>query len=171
MTPLAGGSAGDGAGDPKMRQRRLLADFCRLVGSHIDGAEGKLPVSVAASFPTDPPKPAEGGDLSPRLQQTLGRLLAGDSETGITIMRMDAGLDTGPMLLREAVPITATTTTAVLHDTLAILGARLILSALTNPSEPVPQPADGATYAPKLTRDDGRIDTLGELSKTAGAVN
>ncbi len=49
-------------------------------------------------------------------------ILAGDSETGITIMRMDAGLDTGPMLLRQAVPITPTTTTATLHDTLAGIG-------------------------------------------------
>jgi methionyl-tRNA formyltransferase len=85
-------------------------------------------------------------------------ILAGDAETGITIMRMDEGLDTGPMLLREAVPITAATTTASLHDALAILGARLILAALTTPPEPVPQPEAGATYAPKLSRDDGRID-------------
>jgi methionyl-tRNA formyltransferase len=85
-------------------------------------------------------------------------ILAGDAETGITIMRMDEGLDTGPMLLREAVPITPSTTTATLHDTLAILGARLILAALTTEPEPVPQPDTGATYAPKLSRDDGRID-------------
>jgi methionyl-tRNA formyltransferase len=85
-------------------------------------------------------------------------ILAGDSETGITIMRMDAGLDTGPMLLRQAVPITPTTTTATLHDTLAGIGARLILTALSDPPAPEPQPETGATYAPKLSRDDGRID-------------
>jgi methionyl-tRNA formyltransferase len=93
-------------------------------------------------------------------------ILAGDAETGITIMRMDAGLDTGPMLLREAVPITPVTTTAALHDTLAALGSRLILTALTSPEKPVPQPAEGATYAPKLSRDDGRID----WAQYAGAI-
>lgn len=85
-------------------------------------------------------------------------VLAGDAETGVTIMQMDAGLDTGQMLLREAVPITATTTAATLHDVLAELGARLILRALAEAPQPVPQPANGVTYAPKLARDAGRID-------------
>jgi methionyl-tRNA formyltransferase len=85
-------------------------------------------------------------------------VLAGDSETGVTIMQMDAGLDTGPMLLREAVPITPTTTSAELHDVLAELGARLIVRALVEHPMPMPQPAEGVTYAPKLTRDAGRID-------------
>jgi methionyl-tRNA formyltransferase len=85
-------------------------------------------------------------------------ILAGDAETGVTIMRMDAGLDTGPMLLREAVPIGATTTAAVLHDALAAIGARLVLRALAEARQAVPQPAEGACYAPKLTRDDARID-------------
>jgi len=85
-------------------------------------------------------------------------ILAGDAETGISIMQMDAGLDTGPVLLRAAVPIGARTTAATLHDTLAELGARLILRALAEDPPPVPQPADGATYAPKLTRHDGRLD-------------
>ena len=85
-------------------------------------------------------------------------ILAGDAETGVTIMRMDAGLDTGPTLLREAVPITATTTAAVLHDALAAIGARLILRALAADFPLVPQPAEGACYAPKLSRADARID-------------
>jgi methionyl-tRNA formyltransferase len=85
-------------------------------------------------------------------------VLAGDAETGVTIMQMDAGLDTGPMLLREAVPITGTTTAAGLHDALAAIGARLIQRALAEDPPPVPQPAEGATYAPKLTRETGRID-------------
>ena len=79
-------------------------------------------------------------------------VLADDAETGVTIMQMDAGLDTGPMLLREAVPITATTTAAALHDVLAEMGSRLILRALAEPPPPMPQPADGVTYAPKLDR-------------------
>ena len=85
-------------------------------------------------------------------------ILAGDPQTGVTIMQMDAGLDTGPTLLRESVPIRPQTTCGALHDALAELGARLVLRALAENPSPVPQPAEGATYAPKLTREDGRID-------------
>ncbi|HEX4171576.1 MAG TPA: methionyl-tRNA formyltransferase [Acetobacteraceae bacterium] len=85
-------------------------------------------------------------------------ILAGDAETGVTIMQLDAGLDTGPTLLREIVPITATTTAAKLHDILAHLGARLILRAMAESPVPVPQPDEGVTYAPKLGREAGRID-------------
>jgi methionyl-tRNA formyltransferase len=85
-------------------------------------------------------------------------ILAGDAETGITIMRMEEGLDTGPMLLREAVPIGPRTTTPELHDALAAIGARLILSALTEHPPAVAQPAEGVTYAPKISKEDGRLD-------------
>ncbi len=84
-------------------------------------------------------------------------ILAGDAESGVTIMQMDTGLDTGPMLLRAAVPLTPATTAASLHDTLAALGASLIRRALREAPAAVPQP-EGATYAPKLGRADGRID-------------
>ena len=84
-------------------------------------------------------------------------VLAGDTETGVTVMQMDEGLDTGAMLLRAAVPIGPATTAADLHDTLAALGADLMLRVLADPPAPTPQP-DGATYAPKLTRDSGRLD-------------
>jgi methionyl-tRNA formyltransferase len=84
-------------------------------------------------------------------------ILAGDAESGVTIMQMDAGLDTGAMLLQEAVPIGADTTAASLHDALSALGARLILRALDESPAPVPQP-EGATYAAKLTKDSGRLD-------------
>lgn len=84
-------------------------------------------------------------------------ILAGDSETGITIMQMDAGLDTGPMLLRQAIPIRADDTSATLHDRLAPLGAELILRALAEDPLPIPQPQEGVTYAAKLGREDGRI--------------
>jgi methionyl-tRNA formyltransferase len=84
--------------------------------------------------------------------------VAGDTETGVTIMQMDAGLDSGPVLLRESVAITPTTTTARLHDVLARIGARLILRALVEDPRPVSQPQEGVTYAPKLHREAGRID-------------
>jgi len=85
-------------------------------------------------------------------------ILAGDAETGITIMRMEEGLDTGPMLLRQAVPIGPRMTTPELHDALAALGGPLVLRALAEDPAPVPQPEDGVTYAPKLAKEDGRID-------------
>ena len=85
-------------------------------------------------------------------------VLAGDTETGITIMQMEAGLDTGPMLLAGALPIGPSDTAATLHDRLAELGAMLVLRALAENPPPTPQPVEGATYAPKLTREDGRID-------------
>jgi methionyl-tRNA formyltransferase len=85
-------------------------------------------------------------------------ILAGDAESGITIMRMEEGLDTGPMLLKEAVPIGPRTTTPELHDALAGIGARLILRALEEDPPAVPQPEAGVTYAPKITKEDGRLD-------------
>ncbi len=87
-------------------------------------------------------------------------ILAGDDATGITIMRMDKGLDTGPMLLTEKVPIAPHATAAGLRADLAAIGARLIVEAL-NALEmlaPQPQPEDGVTYAKKLTREEERID-------------
>ena len=91
-------------------------------------------------------------------------ILAGDRQTGICIMRMDEGLDTGPVLLSGAVPIGPETTAETLHDALARLGSRLIVEALEGVStgrlSPKPQPSDGATYAGKLAPDAGRIDWL-----------
>jgi len=84
-------------------------------------------------------------------------ILAGDHQTGITIMRMEEGLDTGPMLLTETVPISPATTTPALHDALAEAGARLILCALDQDPPATPQPSEGVTYAPKLTKEDGRL--------------
>jgi len=87
---------------------------------------------------------------------------AGDAETGITIMVMDEGLDTGPMLLKESVPITPGTTAGTLHDALAALGAKLILRACAGLESgalvPVPQPGDGVTYAKKIAKEEARLD-------------
>ncbi len=87
---------------------------------------------------------------------------AGDGETGITIMRMDAGLDTGPMLLLERIPLSAEMTAAQLHDALSPLGGRLIVEALMRlqrgdlPEQA--QPAAGMTYARKLSKEEARVD-------------
>jgi methionyl-tRNA formyltransferase len=85
-------------------------------------------------------------------------ILAGDAETGITIMRMEEGLDTGPMLLSRAVPIGPRDGMRAIHDALAALGAELILEALAQQPEPRPQPDQGVTYAPKLGKADGLLD-------------
>jgi methionyl-tRNA formyltransferase len=87
---------------------------------------------------------------------------AGDRETGITIMQMDAGLDTGPMLLEERMPIRPDDTTATLQARLADLGGRLIVDALEREAAgqlvSTPQPEAGATYARKVEKDEASID-------------
>jgi len=87
-------------------------------------------------------------------------ILAGDPETGVCVMQMEAGLDTGPVLLREATPIAACETTGDLHDRLSAIGARLIVKALTRLDAlvPVPQPQTGASYATKIDKSEARID-------------
>ena len=87
---------------------------------------------------------------------------AGDAETGVTIMQMDAGLDTGDMLLVEKLPIGPDDTTGALHDRLAVLGGRLIVEALELAAcggmSPVKQPAEGVTYAHKIEKAEARVD-------------
>ncbi|AGW92440.1 methionyl-tRNA formyltransferase [Cupriavidus sp. DF5525] len=88
---------------------------------------------------------------------------AGDAETGITLMQMDEGLDTGDMLTREAVPIGPEDTTGTLHDTLAALGARMIVEGLTalaagQTLTATPQPEEGVTYADKIAKDEAPLD-------------
>ena len=87
-------------------------------------------------------------------------ILAGDRETGITIMQMDAGLDTGAMLSKTVVPIRETDTAASLHDALAAAGAAAIVEALANYDALVPEQQDDAlaTYAPKLSKEEARLD-------------
>ena len=87
---------------------------------------------------------------------------AGDAETGITIMQMDEGLDTGDMLLVGREPIAADDTTARLHDRLAALGGRMIVDALrqleAGKLAATPQPAEGVTYAAKISKDEAALD-------------
>ena len=97
---------------------------------------------------------------------------AGDAETGITIMQMDAGLDTGDMLLRHACPITSDDTAATLHDKLAGLGASSIVEALRRLPElvPVKQDDGAATYASKLLKAEGQIDWSQDAQQLGLAV-
>lgn len=88
-------------------------------------------------------------------------IMAGDAETGITIMQMEEGLDTGPLLLKESLPIGADMNAGALHDALAEIGARLIrdaLEKLPDRLKAVPQPAEGVTHAAKITKEECRID-------------
>ena len=96
-------------------------------------------------------------------------IMAGDFETGVCIMEMELGLDTGPVLVREATPIGALDTTGDLHDRLSEMGGRLIVEALADIDTitPEPQPDDGATYAIKVDKSEARID----WSRTADEVD
>lgn len=89
-------------------------------------------------------------------------IMAGDTETGITLMQMDEGLDTGPMLAIAKTPITPATTASSLHDQLSAMGADLIKDTLPSyfagQCPPITQPEDGVTYAHKLSKGDGVVD-------------
>lgn len=103
---------------------------------------------------------------------------AGDTQTGITIMQMDEGLDTGDMLLVRAIPITSQHTSASLHDELAVLGAQAIVQALTQLKSGSltarPQPELGVTYAEKLSRSEATLDftrSASDLERRVRAFN
>jgi len=105
-------------------------------------------------------------------------ILAGDIESGVSIMQIDEGLDTGDVLLRGIIPITDETTAETLHDALIGLGAALMVEALDGLAAgtvtSTPQPEDGVTYAAKLTRDEGRLDwqqPAVELQRQVRALN
>jgi methionyl-tRNA formyltransferase len=101
-------------------------------------------------------------------------LLAGDKESGITIMQMDEGLDTGAMLMVKSLPIPATATAQMLHDALRDLGAEMIVQAVKDLPEgklkATPQPPEGATYAQRLSREEGRVDWKEEAEVLARKV-
>ena len=96
-------------------------------------------------------------------------VMAGDAETGVCVMRMEAGLDTGPVLLREGTPVGPEDTTGDLHDRLAAMGARLAVEALARLDglRAVPQPEGGVTYAAKIDKAEARVD----WSRDAAAVD
>jgi methionyl-tRNA formyltransferase len=103
---------------------------------------------------------------------------AGDAETGVTIMQMEEGLDTGPMLSMERLPILDTDTTGSLHDKLADLGGRMIVAALNRMAagglHAEPQPEAGITYAAKISKDEAKLDLqrpAAELARKVRAFN
>ncbi len=100
-------------------------------------------------------------------------IMAGDAETGICIMQMEAGLDTGPVLLREATAIGTTETTGALHDRLSAMGARLIVQALDQLPDltPAPQPEDGVTYAAKIDKAEAAIEWTKPAAEVIRQIN
>ena len=101
-------------------------------------------------------------------------ILAGDAETGVTIMRMEETLDTGPMLLQRATPIAANDTSATLHDRLAALGAELLIEALAADPPGRAQEASAATYAARIEKHEAVIDwrrAAGEIERQVRAFN
>lgn len=101
-------------------------------------------------------------------------ILAGDTETGITIMQMDEGLDTGDILSQQAVPITQEDTGGSLHDRLAMLGGELIVKVLAQPPRPQTQDQEHATYAAKIDKREARIqwtDSAQQIARQVRAFN
>jgi methionyl-tRNA formyltransferase len=103
---------------------------------------------------------------------------SGDPDTGVTIMEMEEGLDTGPMLSMEHLPILNTDTTGTLHDKLAAMGGRMIVEALHKMAagglQAVPQPEEGVTYAAKISKEEAKLDLARpapELARKVRAFN
>jgi methionyl-tRNA formyltransferase len=170
---------------------RTPAKLRTVVEEHEAFAALKLDLAVVAAYGLILPQPILDaprlgclnihGSLLPRWRGAAPvqrAILAGDKETGITIMRMDAGLDTGPMLLKGAVPIGRWTTATDLFDQLADLGAELIVKAIAQLKRgdlpDIPQPEEGVTYAAKLDRAEGQIDwnlPAADLDRSVRALN
>ena len=105
-------------------------------------------------------------------------ILHGDEETGVTILQMDAGLDTGPMLSQRSIRLTPEDTAGSVFDKLSTLGADLLIDTLpdylSGKLTPIPQPEEGVTYAPMLKKDEGRLDfnhDVHELERRVRAFN
>ena len=152
-----------------------------------DGADGAVVVAYGLRLPKvvfDAPRLGclnVHASLLPRWRGAAPiqrAILEGDTVTGISIMQIDEGMDTGPVLLARKAPITADTTAGTLHDELAALGAEMIVEALAGLEagtlKPVPQGTEGVTHAGKLSRADGRLDwrrPADELERRVRALN
>ncbi len=147
----------------RLRDAGAQAEFAAL------GAEAAVVVAYGLILPQPVLEaPARGcfnihASLLPRWRGAAPiqrAIMAGDAETGVSIMAMEAGLDTGPVLLRAALPIGPQETAGGLHDRLAALGARLIVETLAGLDAlvPEPQPEAGVTYAAKIDKAEARVD-------------
>jgi methionyl-tRNA formyltransferase len=117
------------------------------------------------------------GSLLPRWRGAApiqAAILAGDEQTGVTIMKMDSGVDTGPMLSQRALPIKSDDTAGSLFERLSVLGAELLMETLHGYLEgtiqPRPQPVEGVTHAPMLKKEDGLLDFTLSAEELAGRV-
>lgn len=168
--PSAVQTAADEAGLPvatpeSLRDPAVIADFAAL----------DLDAAVVVAYGQILPRPALDAprlgclnlhaSLLPRWRGAAPiqrAIMAGDAETGVGVMRMEAGLDTGPVLAEARTPIAPDDTAATLHDRLAHLGASLMVETLerldAGSITPRAQPRDGVTYAAKITKDEARID-------------
>ena len=164
---------------PATLKDTAAVDMLRATGARtmVVAAYGLLlPKSVLEAFPLGCIN--IHGSLLPRWRGAAPihrAILAGDTETGVCIMQMEAGLDTGPVMLREAFPILPEDTSATLHDRLAALGARLAVVALDGlPLPATPQALDGVTYAQKIGKAEAQIDwsqSAAELDRHIRAFN
>ena len=149
----------------RLRDEKVQADFAEL------GAEAAVVAAYGLILPRAMLAAPHHGcinvhaSLLPRWRGAAPiqrALLAGDAEIGITIMQMEEGLDTGPILMQDGFPIGRDSTAAGLTEALARLGGELIVKSLDEiahgGSTPRPQPQEGITYAPKILREEGRLD-------------
>ena len=189
------------AGRGKMARATPVHAFAHMAGLEVRHPESlrdpneqaafaalKLDIAVVAAYGLILPKPILAAprhgclnihaSLLPRWRGAAPiqrAILAGDAESGVTIMQMDAGLDTGPMLLQERVPITPDTDAGELHDMLAALGAQMIVEALdrlrAGSLTETPQPADGVTYAAKIDKAETRLDWTRPAAELVRRIN
>ncbi|SLN68657.1 Methionyl-tRNA formyltransferase [Roseivivax jejudonensis] len=159
----------------RLRDPDALAEFAAL------GAEAAVVVAYGLILPQAIlDAPARGclnihASLLPRWRGAAPiqrAVMAGDAETGICVMQMEAGLDTGPVLLRRVTPIGAEETAGALHDRLSVLGADAIVAALETIDTlvPEPQPEAGVTYAEKIDKAEARIDWTQDAETVARRI-
>jgi methionyl-tRNA formyltransferase len=158
-----------------VRHPRSLRDADAQAGFADLGAEAAVVVAYGLILPqavlNAPPRGCLNihASLLPRWRGAAPiqrAIMAGDTETGVCIMQMEAGLDTGPVLLRRATPIGPEDTAGDLHDRLSALGADAITEALSRLDDltAVPQPEEGVTYAEKIDKAEARVDWSGDAT-------
>lgn len=149
----------------KLRRKEAIAELRQWpAGVYVVAAFGQILPQEVLDIPSYGSINVHGS-LLPRWRGAApiqAAIRTGDAETGITIMKMDAGLDTGPMLSQRSIPILPDDTGQSLHDKLALLGAELLIETLpgylSGTIQPQPQDETQVTYAPQVNKEDGHID-------------